>query len=131
MAVGDNAAPRRRAPRGIGLATLRVGGFRASIDLLRDLGHDPEPVVRACGLTLDLFRDPENEAPLAAALQLLRTCAKISGLPHFGLLAGARNGLSTLGLFGHLAQTAPDVGSAIEDLISASSTYTTGLPARN
>ncbi len=91
--------------------------MRAAIDLLSDLGHDPGPVVRACGLSLDLFRDPENEAPLDAALQLLCACAKISNLAHFGLMAGARNGLSTLGLVGHLAQTAPNVGVAIADLI--------------
>jgi AraC-like DNA-binding protein len=32
-------------------------------------------------------------------------------------MAGARNNLATLGLFGHFAQTAPDIRTAIEDLI--------------
>jgi AraC-like DNA-binding protein len=32
-------------------------------------------------------------------------------------MAGARNSLATLGLFGHFAQTAPDIRTAIDDLI--------------
>jgi hypothetical protein len=98
--------------------SLRSGGLRSSIDLLRDLGHDPAPLVVTSGLALDAFRDPETEIPLVAALRLLSDCVKISGLPHFGLLAGARNNLATLGLFGHYAQTAPDVQTAIVDIIS-------------
>jgi AraC-like DNA-binding protein len=99
------------------MVSLRSGGLRSSIDLLRDLGHDPAPLVLVSGLSLDDFQDPETEIPLAAALRLLGDCVKISGLPHFGLLSGARNSLATLGLFGHYAQTAPDVRTAIVDLI--------------
>jgi AraC-like DNA-binding protein len=99
------------------IVTLRSGGLRSSIDLLRDLGHDPAPIVLASGLTLDVFRDPETEMPLAAGLRLINACVRTSGLPHFGLMAGARNNLGTLGLFGHIAQTAPDIQTAIEDLI--------------
>jgi len=40
-------------------------------------------------------------------LNLLLARAGILGLPHFSLLAGG--GLPTLGVFGHLARTAPDV----------------------
>jgi len=99
------------------IATLRSGGLRSSIELLRDLGHDPAPLVLASGLTLDVFRDPETEIPLGAALRLLGACVKISGAPHFCLMAGARNSLATLGLFGLIAQTAPDIRTAIDDLI--------------
>jgi AraC-like DNA-binding protein len=97
--------------------TLRSGGLRSSIDLLRDLGHDPAPLALASGLTLDVFRDPETEIPLGAALRLLGDCVRTSGLPHFSLMAGARNSLATLGVFGLIAQTAPDVRTAIDDLM--------------
>jgi AraC-like DNA-binding protein len=99
------------------IVTLRSGGARSSIDLLRDLGHDPAPLVVASGLTLDVFQDPETEIPLGSALRLLNACARVSGLPHFGLMAGARNSLATLGLFGLIAQTAPYIRTAIDDLI--------------
>jgi AraC-like DNA-binding protein len=97
--------------------TVRSGGLRSSVDLLRELGHDPAPLVVASGLTLDVFRDPDTEMPIGAALRLLGACVRTSGLPHFGLMAGARNSLATLGVFGLIAQTAPDVRTAIDDLI--------------
>jgi AraC-like DNA-binding protein len=99
------------------IVSLRSGGLRSSIDLLRDLGHDPAPLVVASGLSLDVFQDPETAIPLAAGLRLASACVKVSGLPHFALLAGARHNLATLGLFGHFAQTAPDVRTAIHDII--------------
>lgn len=98
--------------------TVRSGGLRSSIDLLRELGHDPTPLILASGLTLEVFRDPETEVPLGAALKLLRDCVGTSGLLHFGIMAGGRNSLATLGLFGLLAQTAPDMRTAIDDLIA-------------
>ena len=55
----------------------------------------------------DFFHDPDSDAPPAAMLNLLLARAGILGLPHSSLLAGG--GLPTLGVFGHLALTAPDV----------------------
>lgn len=111
-------------------ATIRAAGLRAAIELLRDLRYDPRPVVESSGLSLDFFHNPDNEAPLASALKLLVACARTSGLPHFSLLAGARNGLPTLGVFGHLAMTAPDVRTAIEDIIRFLSVYDRVASAR-
>lgn len=106
-----------KAPPTPEIMTLRSGGLRSSIDLLHDLGHDPAPLALANGLTLDVFRDPETEIPMGAALRLLGACVRISGLPHFCVMAGARNSLATLGVFGLIAQTAPDVRTAIDDLM--------------
>lgn len=104
-------------------ATIRIAGLRAATELLRELGHDPQRVVEASGLSLEWFRDPDGEAPLAATLKFLIACAGLSDLPHFCLLAGARNGLATLGVVGHLALTAPDVRTALEDAIRFLSVY--------
>lgn len=100
------------------IVTVRSGGLRSSIDLLRELDHDPAPLVLASGLTLDVFQDPETEVPIGAALRLLGSCVRTSGLLHFGVMAGGRNSLATLGLFGLYAQTAPDMRTAIYDLIA-------------
>jgi AraC-like DNA-binding protein len=105
------------APAPPEIVTVRSGGLRSSVDLLRELGHDPVPLVLASGLTLDVFEDPESEVPLGAGLRLLGACVRASGLPHFCLMAGARNSLATLGVFGLIAQTAPDIRTAIDDLI--------------
>jgi hypothetical protein len=45
-------------------------------------------------------------------------------------MAGARNGLPTLGVFGHLALTAPDVSTAIEDVIGFLSVFDRVASAR-
>jgi AraC-like DNA-binding protein len=103
--------------RGFEFEMARAGGLRAVIDLLEVIGRDPKPLLEAAGLSLMVFRDPEAVVPLSAALQVLTEAIKATGLPHFGLLAGARNGIATLGLFGHLALTAPDVKTGVEDLI--------------
>jgi AraC-like DNA-binding protein len=115
---------------GFDRATIRSAGLRTAIEMLRDLGIDPKPVVESIGLSLDLFRDPDGEAPLAATLKLLTACARVSGLPHFSLLAGAHNGLATLGVFGHLALTAPDVRTAIDDIIGFLSVFDRVASAR-
>jgi AraC-like DNA-binding protein len=99
------------------ILTVRSGGLRSAIDLLAELGHDPAPLLAASGVAADVFRDPETEIPLGAALDLLGACVSATGAAHFGLMAGARNSLATLGVFGLIAQTAPDVRTAIDDLI--------------
>lgn len=96
---------------------LRVASILSAIDLVRTFGKDPAVVIEGAGLSPDIFRDPENEVPFPTAARILEHCAAIVGIAHFGLLVGARNGVSTLGLIGHLAETAPDVETALHDLI--------------
>jgi AraC-like DNA-binding protein len=112
-----------RSPTDFERATIRIAGLRTAIELLRDLELDPKQVAAASGFPFDRFRDPDSEAPLATTLKLLAECVRVSALPHFALLAGARNRVSTLGVFGHLAMTAPDVRTAIEDAIRFLSVY--------
>lgn len=118
------------APSRFDRATIRSAGLRTAVELLRDLGIDPRPLVEFSGLSLDVFRDPDGEASLAATLKLLTECARVSGLQHFCLLAGAHNGLATLGVFGHLALTAPDVRTAIDDIIGFLSVFDRVAAAR-
>jgi AraC-like DNA-binding protein len=110
-------------PKRPGIGMLRVGGIRAAVDLLQEMGEDSANVIRSSGLSPDMFRDPENVVPFSAAVRFLNLCARVSGRPHFGLLAGARNDLSSLGLIGHLAQSAPDVGTALSGLIEHMSVH--------
>ncbi len=105
------------APKSPGVGTLRVAGFVAAIELFKTLGFDPALALEGSGLSSDVFRDPENEAPFPAAARILERCAEVTGIAHFGLLVGARNDILTLGLIGHLAQSAPDVETALADII--------------
>ena len=109
---------------------LRVAGILGAIEFFQTLGNDPAAALEGSGLSPDIFRDPENEIPFTAAARILDRCAGITGLPHFGLLAGARNGVSTLGLIGHLAQSAADVETALHDIIGHLSVHDRTAQAR-
>ena len=109
---------------------LRVAGILGAIEFFQTLGNDPAAALEGSGLSPDIFRDPENEIPFTAAARILDRCAGITGLPHFGLLAGARNGVSTLGLIGHLAQSAADVETALHDITGHLSVHDRTAQAR-
>jgi len=109
---------------------VRVASIIGAIDLLQTLGKDPARAVEGSGLPPNIFADPENEVPFSAAARILQRCAEITGLPHFGLLVGARNDLSVFGLIGHLAQSAPDVETAVNDVIGHFSAHNRGAVAR-
>lgn len=96
---------------------LRVAALLGAIELFQAQGYNPAQALDGSGLAPDIFRDPENEIPFTAAAALVERCAALTGLAHFGLLAGMRNGVSTLGLVGHLAQSAVDVETGLRDII--------------
>jgi AraC-like DNA-binding protein len=96
---------------------IRTGPLIAIPQLLREQGIDPEGVMSEAGLDLILFDDPENVVSFVSAGRLLKVCAERSGCPHFGLLAGQRVGLSSLGLIGLLAQHSSTVGAALRGLV--------------
>jgi AraC-like DNA-binding protein len=96
---------------------IRVGAIRSAINLLQEFGVEPANVVRSVGLSPDIFDDPENEVPYLTVVRFLDLCARTSRVSHFGLLAGARNELSSAGLIGHLAKCAPFVGAALKSMI--------------
>jgi AraC-like DNA-binding protein len=85
--------------------------------LLRELGHDPKPMLASLGLDLKLFDDPENIISFITGERLLKLCAQRTRTPHFGLLFGQRAGLESLGLLGRLGQHSADVGSALRSLV--------------
>jgi AraC-like DNA-binding protein len=96
---------------------LRIATVHGLPDVLRELGQDPSRIIAEVGLDPKYFESPDNRITLAVRGKLLDHCAKASRCPHFGLLVGQRDGLSTLGIVGLLARYAPDVGTALRRLI--------------
>jgi len=88
-----------------------------ALDQLRALGVDPSD---ACaGLAFD-ERDltPDSMIPFGDALAFLEKCELLTGLDHFGLLAGARSDHRSFGAIGQLMDVAPTLGHAIRDFLS-------------
>ena len=85
--------------------------------LLRELGHDPEPLLDSVGLRLEIFEDPNVKIPFAALGRLLAQCVKVTHCEHFGLLVGERVTASMLGVTGFVMQHASDVETGLHDFI--------------
>ena len=97
---------------------VRVGPVAAIPDLLRKYSREPiEQIFRDVGLDLALFDNPENSISFIKVGQLLKQCAKSTGIPHFGLLVGQHAGPDSLGRLSEFAIHSPDAGSALRNMI--------------
>ena len=96
---------------------IRIGPFMGVPAILRQLGHDPEPVLQRVGLTLRTMRDPDRVVPFGTMGKLLAAGAQISACPHFGLLVGQHVPPGALGVLGFTVQNSTDVGTALANLI--------------
>jgi AraC-like DNA-binding protein len=97
--------------------TVRIGVAVAIPAVLRSLGADPAEVVGEAGLDLKLLADPDNLISYATRSRLFAQCVAKTGCKHFGLLVGQQGQLPSLGLVGFLAQSSPDVGTALRSLV--------------
>jgi len=85
--------------------------------VVQELGVDPEPLFERLGFDLDRFDNPDLRLPYLGASRLIARCAEATGCEHFGLLVGQRAGPSTLGVAGFMLRVAPDVRTALQDLV--------------
>jgi AraC-like DNA-binding protein len=79
------------------MATVRAGGIRSFADVVRELGADPEPIVRAAGLDLAVLDHDDLPIEQSRLATLLQLAADELDCPDFGLRMAARHGLDTLG----------------------------------
>lgn len=86
--------------------------------VLAELGVAPAVVLAESGLTPEGLGEPANRISYTAMGRLFNRCVALTGCQHFGLLVGAREGLSNLGAVGFLVQHSPDVGTALRNLVS-------------
>ena len=88
---------RLRASEGFPLGYTHLGVSKEIVPTLRDLGVDPDPVIRAAGLDPRLFDDGMSVIPFAALGRLYTLCVARTGCAHFGLLVGQRARIMSLG----------------------------------
>lgn len=85
--------------------------------ILSEMGVDPTHVLRKVGIEPGLLTDSENTISFVTAGQLFQECVRETGCAHFGLLAGQGDGAESLGIIGIFARQAPDVGTALQDIV--------------
>lgn len=86
--------------------------------LLRELGTEPDAVLAHFQLSESSLNDPEASIRVDMMARILAACAQAVSRPHFGLMLGLRNSVSTLGQVGFHLSHAPDVGTALKDLVA-------------
>jgi len=96
---------------------VRVGPLMSVAAVVRELGRDPEPLFRSAGFAIAQFDDADARVPYLAASRLVALCTEATACEHFGLLVGERAGPSTLGVAGFMLRAAPDVRTALRDLV--------------
>ena len=93
----------------------------AAPSVLAEFGIAPEALLSEFDLDPAAFTDPERRVPYRTVARLFRRCVEATSCDHFGLLVGSRAGLSSLGVVGYLASSAPTVGTALEIIRRANS----------
>lgn len=113
MSAGQTEYP---APPQKGM--VRIAPLRGIPEVLRGLGVTPEPLLKRYGFSEEqIFDMPDATAPYAMVGSLLKACADRSGCPWFGLLVGLRGNASVFGVVGFLLKNAPDVLTALKELV--------------
>src|SRR5215210_1342206 len=118
---GQPCAPRKpglgRPKKPIAPGFIRLGVAKEIPSVLRELGADPEAVIRQAGLDPRLLEDGDNAIPFAALGRLVSLCIAQTHCPHFGILVGQKALISSLGIVGGLMQHSDTVGDALRSLV--------------
>jgi hypothetical protein len=117
-----DTAPRAK-PR---YATIKARNIGAIPDALRELGADPDAVMRRAGVEPSLFSCPDNILPFAALGRLISECVRTTGHEDFGLRVGARTGATGIGLAGLVSILSATVRDAIQVVGAGLKTSDTG-----
>lgn len=96
---------------------VRVGPMVNIPVLLRELGCNPDPIIKRAGFKPDEFSDTEHKVSYLLANRLLALCVAETGNDQFGLRLGCLASTSHLGLTGFLVKSAPTVGIALQSLV--------------
>ncbi|MBS7704784.1 AraC family transcriptional regulator [Chelatococcus asaccharovorans] len=96
---------------------IRIGTSITLPAVLERLGFSSEVLCREEGVHPDIFGHPDNTMPYDHFCRFLSRCVRETGRDDLGLLICETTGPSSLGLVGFLLQQAPDVGSALADLV--------------
>ena len=109
-----------------GFATVKARNIAAVPATLRELGADPDAVIRQAGLDPSVFSNRENVIPYAAVGQLFAEGVRATGCESFGLRAGMKMKASAIGLTGLVSINSPTVREALRVIIDTLKTSDTG-----
>jgi len=94
-------------------ARIRAAALTNFFEVSRDLGLDPQPLLRQVGLRRAELDDPDKWIPAAACVALLEAAATTSGCETFGLRMAESRRLSSFGPLSLLISLQPTVRAAL------------------
>jgi len=97
--------------------TTRVGGMKAVIKVLADLGFEAGPLIKRVGLDQATLCDPDMIVPSSVFGELFAQCVRTTKCDHFGLLVGAEGSLAWLGRVGFIVRNSLTVEEALRSLV--------------
>lgn len=92
---------------------VRAAVLTNFLEVAREVGLNPLPLLRQVGLSSTLLEDPEQRIPVDAAVQLLERAAQASGYEPFGLRMAELRQLSDFGVVSLLISHQPTLRAAL------------------
>ena len=98
---------------------VRFSSLAGAVELMREFGVDPVRVFKEADFPLKFINDNSinDFVEYDAIERLLEVAADRTDCAYFGVLLGNRQDLNVLGLLGYVMQQAPDVRTALQELI--------------
>ncbi|KAB0495780.1 AraC family transcriptional regulator [Pseudomonas vancouverensis] len=93
---------------------VRSGSLSGFAGLVRELGQEPERLMREAGLSQAVLHSPDLYIPYVAMAELLQLAAWRCKAPDFGVRLGNRQGLEVLGPLGSCLCLQATVGDAMQ-----------------
>lgn len=96
------------------MTVIRGTSLLGYLELVRELGADPVPVLAQAGIAPEAVGDHDQFLDYRRVIHALEAAAAVTGAPDFGRRLALGQGVEILGPVGVAARTAPTVGAALE-----------------
>lgn len=96
---------------------IRAAALTNFFEIARDVGLNPQPLLRKAKLTRAWLDDPDHRIPVSACVALLEAAAQESGCPAFGLRMAESRQLSDFGVMSLLISQQPNLRAALATTI--------------
>ncbi|MCE4070841.1 MULTISPECIES: AraC family transcriptional regulator [Pseudomonas] len=108
-------------------ALIRATSLTGFPELVRDLGGDPDPLLRQMGIDPALLDNGAAVIPYRSMINLLELCAERLNCVDFGLRLAERQSITILGPLAVVGQNARNVGEALAAITRFLDTYSPGV----
>jgi len=92
---------------------IRAAALKNYFEVAQDLDLNPQPLLRAAGLSPGMLADPERRIPAAAAIHLLEESARVSRCESLGLRMAEPRQLSDFGVASLLLMHQPSLRAVL------------------